>query len=337
MPQTGFEVFAIGTAERHQLGKAQAARVSARNAHCLGVDIEAEQLRRPLQAALEALIGIGEKVVESIGVEVGAALEAPVVARKARGAVGGHHGSFQHQRAAAASGVYEYRSLHCAISAFTLSLRAAPRRSRKMVPAAPNQHTGGKGFLERRFHVFARHTVAAAMQRFARVVDGNGGLLAMERHPNGHIGALRLHIGAFATRIAQAIAHGILHLQSRELGVAQRIVGTTCRNGNRRTFADDHSPRKLLHATIKGIGAIGIHTAHHPQHARGNARPQADPVALHLVAEERHPALQGTHALRTKALQLIGQDLLKPLRARSEEFKFSVVHRGSPITKGSFR
>ena len=150
----------------------------------------------------------------------------------------------------------------------------------------------------------------------------------MNRYPNGHIRTLRLYIGAFASRFAQAVAYGILHLQPCKLSVAQSIVGTTCSNGNSGAIADHRCPRQCLYAIIERFGAIGLNTTHNAQNARSNARPQAHTVAFHLRSEKSDTALQGAHALSAQTLQFVGKNMLKPLRARSKKLKLSVVHKG---------
>ena len=167
------------------------------------------------------------------------------------------------------------------------------------------------------------------MQRFASIIDGNSCLLAVNRYPNGYIRALRLDIGTFASRLAQTVAYGILHLQSRKLSVAQSIIGATCRNGNSGTVTNHRCPRQCLYALIERLGTISLNATHDAQNTRSNTRPQTRTITIHLRSEERDTTLQGAHALSTQTLQLIGQDMLKPLRACSEEFKLIVCHRGS--------
>ena len=169
--QVDRQVGAIGATEGDQLRKAQTPRVASRNAHRLGVDVEAEQLRRIFHATFKTLIGICQKIIEFICIEIGTTLEAPIIARKARGSVGCHHSRFKNQRSAAAGGIDEHRCLHRATGSSAFRFGATQGGSRHAIPSTPYQHASGKSFLQRSFNVFTRHTIASAMKRFTGIID----------------------------------------------------------------------------------------------------------------------------------------------------------------------
>ena len=299
-----------GRRGRGQAREAHDAEVGARRCRAVHGPLR----RGGRQPALEARIGIVQQVGPCVLVEARPAVEAPAIAREPRRQVAGCGCRLHHHGAVAAGRV-----------------DAGGTRARPPVPAGKRQQAGGERALERRLGTVVGREVGAAVERGARQVERDGGALLAHAHVDGRVGMLGVHVRALPPRLAQAVAHGVLHLERGEARVAQLVVHAVGRHRDARAGRDHVLPGKLQRVLEQQVGQARVHAPHHQHDARGQPGPQARRERVAHVAEEGDAAAERPHAPDAEGLQLVGERGLQPGEAAGEELEFFLLHSAIPL------
>ncbi len=175
---------------------------------------------------------------------------------------------------------------------------------------------------------------AALEQRFAGRVE------VERRHAIGQVG-VHAHVGhplvdgrAHALLVAEAVAHGVLHRQRRELETPERRPS---RRRRRRGSCGRH--RKCVGQAMPRASALNSRSSRYgppptfPQHAAREARCEVDDVCEIERTLETDAAVDRGHGLRPEAPELRGERGLEPSGTHGAKKRLAVM-AGSRSPRG---
>ena len=265
-----------------------------------------------------ALVGLGAHALPGVRIVQECGLKAPVLAGLAGGAVEHLVHGLDQKTAARARKVDERRSRIQLVVVGRELARA------KLAPAHLRQHERGvvgaehvgRGALGR-----ARGGARQALeQRVAREIDVQARAALAEREQQAHVGVGRVGVGALAGLVGQAIAHGVLNAQGREVRVAERVGGAGGAHGKACARREDVLPSDVVGGLVERVGVGGVKARDHGEHAARQARPHAGAVGGFDGALKGHAALEPAHVLKPERAHLVGKGVFEPLGAACVEF-----------------
>src|SRR5581483_4215093 len=187
------------------------------------------------------------------------------------------------------------------------------------VPPGKRHDAGGEVLAQRRFgRVLA---VAALVERLARRVEIEHRLLRVEVAVDAHVGRARIDVRSAAPVGAEAVAHGVLDAQGREVEALQRRAGRIHVDAYRLPLAEPLGPRQREGGVVDVLLAPVRRGAEPQQHPRREARPEVGRVARGEVAAERDAARHGAGVERAERHELVDEQRFQPARAGREQIE----------------
>ncbi len=276
--------------------------------HALGRDrdgrgVSVRAVHRPDRGkpGLAAAVGFVEQPLPHVRVVAEPPVEPPGAAQQPRGDVACDHRGFDRYRGRTAQRVEKAAAIGCDVA-----------------PSGDLEHRGSERLLHRRRDLHSGRSVASAVERIARQVDRDAGLLAGDDHVHAQVGRGRVDARPTADALAEPVGDGVFDAHGGELGVAQRLVDARGVDGDGAVGTHVVLPRDLAHALVERVGALRAHGPEREQDARCEPRPQQHAVRMHQRAREQHSPTLRTHAGHAQAAQLIGEKRLHTARAGGE-------------------
>ena len=234
--------------------------------------------------------------------------EAPAAACEPGSRVGGHERGFDGERAGAAQRVQE---------------RTARREDRG--PAGGGEDGGRERLLHRRLDLDTRLAVTAAVERLARQVERDRGLVLSDHDVDAQVRIGRVDTRSHAHAVDEPVRDRVLHANRGELRVAQRVVHPGGVDGDGPVGTHVVLPRPLADRGVQCVGRIGRHAREREQYTRREPRPQQRAVAGRQTTTEAHSGAQRSNAAALQYAQLAGEQRFSAAGARGEELE-GLVH-----------
>ena len=126
------------------------------------------------------------------------------------------------------------------------------------------------------------------------------------RH-DAHIGVVGIHVGASPATLAQDIHHRILHLERREVRVAERLGAPHRLDREGARGVEVLLPADAEGAGVKRLGVRRRELGERQQHPHGDARPETRAHRVGDPARKPHAAAAAPHPAKTERAQLVGK------------------------------
>ena len=221
----------------------------------------------------------------------------------ARSHIKRHHGSFNHQRAGAAHGVYEVTT-----------------GGGDLWPAGSYQQSRCEIFLQGR-NTFVG-PIPPHVQAVTAEVDAERQPAPVKAGRYRHIRIFGIHRGPWATIGLESVNNAVLDSLGAILGVADGIVLPQEGNPETALHRDVLLPVHVHHAVIELIATGGTNVIYVKDHPVGQARPETGPVTAFQGAFHPDAGRRIAHGVQPERAEFVRQKVFHAFRTGYEKDRF---------------